>query len=249
MKTSKNTILITGGATGIGFALAEEFLRRDNQVIICGRRQNRLQAAAEKLPGLVTRVCDVASEKERVELVEWATSNFPALNVVINNAGIQRDVDFLNLEDDWAALREEISVNLDAPIHLSALFLPHMQNQPESSIINVSSGLGITPSSRVPIYCSTKSALHTFTKTFRHQVRNTSVSVYEVIPPAVDSELNYESRIKRGFLKTGVTAKEFAEAVIKELEAGHVEIGYGSTLKSKTASRAELDEIFRRMNP
>lgn len=249
MKTSKNTILITGGATGIGFALAEEFVKRDNQVIICGRRKERLQEAAEKLPDLITRVCDVASEKERVELLEWTTRNFPSLNVLINNAGIQRDVDFLNLEDDWDTLRHEITINLDAPIHLSALFLPHLQQQTASSIINVSSGLGITPSSRVPIYSSTKSALHTFTKTLRHQVRDTSVSVYEVIPPAVDSELNFESRIKRGFMKTGVTAEEFAEAVVKELEEGHSEIGYGSTLRSKHASRAELDEIFRRMNP
>ena len=248
MITTGNTILITGGATGIGFALAKQFAEKGNQVIICGRREHKLQEAKEKIPSLHTRVCDVSKESERIELFRWATSIFKELNVVINNAGIQRDVNFLGTQEDWSKMREEIAINVEAPMHLCSLFIPHMLNAENPVIVNVSSGLAFTPMSLFPVYCATKAAIHSFSLTLRHQLEKTNIRVYEVVPPAVDSELNYEGRKKRGALKTGVTSEEFAHAVMDGFESGKLEIGYGNAETGRMASRAQLDEIFKRMN-
>lgn len=249
MITSGNTVLITGGSTGIGFSLAQTLLDKGNEVIICGRREHRLQEAKTKLPAVHIRVCDVARASDRIALFDWVRRAFPQVNVLINNAGIQRDVDFLADPLDWEATAEEIAINLEAPIHLSSLFLPHLSTMAGAAIVNVSSGLAFTPMSRVPVYCATKAAIHSFSLTLRHQLQPTGVEVFEVIPPAVDSELNYASRVQRGFLKTGVTAEEFASAVVRGLENGEHEIAYGTAQRGSTASRAELDEAFRRMNP
>jgi uncharacterized oxidoreductase len=248
MNTSGNTILITGGATGIGFAIAEQFVQKGNNVVICGRREQKLQEAKQKIPGIQTRVCDVSKELERISLFEWVTSEFPRLNILINNAGIQRDVDFMNIEEDWSYLRDEITINVEAPMHLSALFIPHLAEKENPAIVNVSSGLAFTPMSIFPIYCATKAAIHSFSMTLRHQLVKANIALYEVIPPAVDSELNYEGRKKRGALETGVTSREFATAVMQGLESGKTEIGYGNAEMGRTASRQQLDEIFRRMN-
>ncbi len=146
MHIENNTILITGGATGIGFALAERFLAANNNVIVCGRREEALQAAKQKLPGLQIRVADLNDAGERQNLIAWTVENFPNLNILVNNAGIQREfrvkdptlaADFLN--------ENEIETNLTAPIHLTFLLLPHLLKQKEAAVVNVSSGLGFIP--------------------------------------------------------------------------------------------------------
>src|SRR5687768_9355418 len=114
MNLSGNTILITGGASGIGRTLAERFLAAGNEVIICGRREDKLAEAREKHPEIKTRVCDVAREAERRALFEWVCAEFPALNVLVNNAGIQRRIDLLESED-WERTRSEIAINFEAP--------------------------------------------------------------------------------------------------------------------------------------
>src|SRR5215213_1612779 len=152
MNLNGNTILITGGAAGIGWTFAERFLAEGNEVIICGRRADRLAQAKEKYPHIHTRVCDVAQEAERVALFEWATGEFPALNVLVNNAGIQRRVNLAEVED-WERTRSEIAINFDAPVHLSRLFIPHLSKQTPASILNVTSGLSFAPLANVPVYC------------------------------------------------------------------------------------------------
>jgi uncharacterized oxidoreductase len=127
MKTKDNTILITGGATGIGLALAEALLKEGNQVIICGRREEKLREAKNKLLKLQIKVCDVAGEEHRNDLFEWITTEFPSTNVLINNAGIQRQIDFKKGIEELQAGEDEIETNLRAPIHLSALFIPHLR--------------------------------------------------------------------------------------------------------------------------
>jgi len=249
MQLTGNTILITGGATGIGYALAEKFLAAGNTVITCGRRESRLQEAAAKLPGLVTRVCDVGDAQQREELFHWVTEQYPTVNVLINNAGIQRDIDFLTTDEDWSVTASEIRINLDAPIHLSKLFIPVLMKQPQATIIQVSSGLGFTLTSRAPVYSTTKAALHSFSVVLRHQLRNTSVEVIELIPPAVDSELNMESRMKRGFVSTGTTSEEFVEAMLAGIGEGQLEIGYKSTVNAVNLTPNERSAIFARMNP
>lgn len=248
MITSGNTILITGGATGIGLALAEQFLANGNEVIICGRRLGRLEEAQRKLPNLHIRVCDVATAAERIALHQWATAEFPNLNVLVNNAGIQRDFDFLAPDHNWETTQQELQINLDAPIHLAALFVPHLRSVKNPAIVNVSSGLAFFPSATFPVYCATKAALHSVTMTMRHQLSKVNIRVHEIIPPAVDSELNQEGRKKRGFTSTGTTAEEFAAAMIEGLKRDDDEIAYGTAAKGRLASRLEIDEVFQRMN-
>lgn len=242
MELSSNTILITGGASGIGYALAERFLARGNEVIVCGRRADKLQEAKEKHPQLHTRVCDVAEEGERVKLFEWATREFPNLNVLVNNAGIQRRIKLAENED-WAETEKEIEINFDAPIHLSRLFIPHLLRRERPAIINVTSGLSFVPLANVPVYCATKAALHSFTLSLRYQLSETGIEVIEIIPPAVDTDLGGV-----GLHTFGVPLNEFADAVFERLAKGEIEIAYGTALKSSQASRTELDEIFKFMN-
>jgi uncharacterized oxidoreductase len=145
MRTAGNTILITGGATGIGLALAEAFLRKGNEVLICGRREDKLTQAKNKFPELQTRRCDVADSEDRKSLYDWAVTNGKHLNILINNAGIQKEIDFKNGTADLLSGENEIEINLGAPVHLSALFIPHLMKQKESAIVNISSGLGFFP--------------------------------------------------------------------------------------------------------
>jgi len=248
MKISGNTILITGGATGIGYELAKQFLEAGNEVIICGRREDRLIEAQKNLPELHIKVCDVADENDRNELFKWVTEEFEDLNVVINNAGIQRDVDFTKGTEDLLNGEDEIKINLEAPIFLSALFIQFLKDKERAAIINVSSGLAFTPLARVPIYCATKAALHSFCLTLRYQLRNTGISIFEVIPPIVDTELNPEGRAKSGF-KADLKPDEFVYAVMEGLKNDKFEIGYQMSEMGRNSSREDLDMIFERMNP
>jgi uncharacterized oxidoreductase len=243
MNISGNTVLITGGATGIGRALAERFLKAGSEVIICGRREDKLREAQQKYPNLHIRVCDVSKESDRISLFNWVKSEFPQLNVLINNAGIQRRVQLLEVEEEWSKLQQEIAINLEAPIHLSILFIPLLRKHQESFIINVSSGLAFTPAAWVPIYSATKAALHSFTMTLRYQLDKTPIQVVEIIPPAVNTDLGGP-----GLHTHGVPLDEFADAVMKGLESGKLEIGYGTSEKARKASREEIDEIFKQMN-
>lgn len=243
MKLAGNTILITGGATGIGFALAERFLRAGSEVIICGRREDKLQEAKAKYPALHTHVCDVADEGERAALFEWATKEFPKLNVLVNNAGIQRRVRFLEDQEPWAVRRQEIAINVEAPIHLSALFIPHLQQQEAAAILNVSSGLAFTPGTFALVYSATKAALHSFTMTLRHELANTSIQVIEIVPPAVDTDLGGV-----GIHTMGVPVAEFADSILQRVAAGELEVGYGRSEKARLATRDEIDETVRMMS-
>jgi len=242
MDLSSSTVLITGGASGIGLALAERLLRAGSEVIICGRREEKLWEAQEAHPELKIRVCDVARDEERLALFEWAVGEHPGLNVLVNNAGIQRYLQLIQPEE-WERSREEIAINLEAPLHLSALFIPHLQRQQRPAIINVTSGLAFVPMARAPIYCATKAALHSFTLSLRHQLADTPIEVIEVIPPAVNTDLGGP-----GLHTFGVPLDEFADAAVARLQAGDVEIAYGFAEQASRASRGEIDAIFQRMN-
>lgn len=242
MNLQGNTVLITGGASGIGLAFAERFLAAGSEVVVCGRREDKLAEAKEKYARIHTRACDVAQESERVALFEWTAKNFPAVNVLVNNAGIQRRVDLKETED-WEKTRGEIAINFEAPVHLSRLFTPHFLKRKNAAILNVTSGLSFVPLANVPVYCATKAALHSFTLSLRHQLKDTPVRVVEVAPPAVDTDLG-----GAGLHTFGVNVDEFADAVFARLAGGETEIAYGTAEKASRASRAEQDEIFKFMN-
>jgi uncharacterized oxidoreductase len=234
MKITGNTILITGGATGIGLALAEAFLREGNQVIICGRREKKLQEAKLKLPSLHVRVCDVSKYSQRETLFQWATNTFPSLNLLINNAGIQKEVDLRKGAVDLSGDEDEIDINLKAPIHLCAMFIPHLMKQKESAIVNITSGLAFTPLAVVPIYCATKAGLHSFSQSLRHQLRNTSIKVFEIAPFIVDTDLDRGARENREQENIGISPVEVAEAALLGMKEDQFEIviGLASNLRS-----------------
>jgi uncharacterized oxidoreductase len=241
MNMTGNTILVTGGASGIGLALAERFLHLGNQVIICGRREEKLKEAKEKFPKLHTRICDVSNAFDRQSLAEWVTSEFPNLNILINNAGIQRRIDLLDATADWNYYQQEMAANQEAPIHLSMLLIPHLITKKYATIINVTSGLAFSPPAWVPIYGATKAAMHSFTVSLRLQLSKSSIDVVEVLPPAVNTDLGGV-----GLHTFGEPLDEFADAIFKGFAQGKLEIGYQSSEKVLRASRDEIDEIVLR---
>lgn len=242
MNISGNTILVTGGASGIGKALAIRFLQRGNEVIVCGRRDDVLEQLTAEYSEIQTINCDVALAEKRESLFKDVTEQFPDVNVLVNNAGIQRRVDFIKPED-WEATRSEIAINLEAPIHLSELFQGYFASKESAAILNVTSGLSFMPLANVPVYCATKAALHSFTLSLRWQLRDTKTEVIEIIPPAVDTDLQAP-----GLHTFGVNVDEFADHVFAELEKGEIEIAYGTALTASQASRDELNSIYERMN-
>jgi uncharacterized oxidoreductase len=247
MKIDGNTVLITGGATGIGFSLAQELVQAGNEVIICGRRENKLAEAKGRLPQIHTRVCDVSKDKDRCELIPWARSNFPNLNILVNNAGIQRMID-LTKGIDALAGEDEIEINLKAGVHLSALFIPLFLEKKEAALINVSSGLGFIPLAIMPVYCATKAALHSFSISLRHQLRDTPIRVFEIIPPMVDTELDRGGRDRRGQEYRGIPPGEVARAVISALEKNDFEVAVGMAENLRAGSRANPEQTFQNMN-
>ena len=253
MNLSGNTVLITGGDTGIGLALAERFLKDGSRVIIVGRRAEKLNAAKEKHPELITRVCDISDEQERKNLFAWVTVEYPEINVLLNNAGIQRPINLSNAGDDWGKYKSEVATNFEAPIHLSMLFTPYFMERENTAIINVSSRLGIMPAVWVPIYTSTKAGMHFFTRSLRLQLANTAVKVYEILPPMVDTDL-----AGVGAQAAGVPVDEFADGVMQKLAEDVPEIGYASsevalsdqyTSSVAMAEAEKMWDIFSHKNP
>jgi uncharacterized oxidoreductase len=244
MKLEGNTVLITGGSSGIGLALAERFLAAGNEVIVCGRRESALADVRAKHPAIQTVVADTGSAASREGLARDLIAKFPKLNVLVNNAGIQKRVN-VRESGAWSDTAEEIAINLEGPIHLSMLFMSHLLkvSTPErrSVIANVSSGLAFAPIAAMPLYCATKAALHSFTLSLRHQVRETLLEVIEIIPPAVRTNLG-------GAHDFGEPLADYADSVIAQLREGRAETTYTFSAKSSQASRTELDEMFTMLN-
>ena len=220
MKLLDNTVLITGGAVGIGFALAQRFIKAGSKVIVCGRREEKLKEAQQKLPQLEVRRCDVSVESERQSLFDWIKTDFPRLNILVNNAGIQQRLNLLESNAEWSYYHKEIQVNLEAPIHLAMLFIPHLAEKDNATIINISSGLAFAPGAFAPIYSATKAALHSFSMSLRQQVAKRNINVIEVAPPAVNTDLG-----GAGLHTFGVPLGEFADAVFEGFGNGDLEIG------------------------
>jgi uncharacterized oxidoreductase len=176
-------------------------------------------------------------------LLKWATASFPQLNVLVNNAGIQRRLNPVAQQEDWQETQQEIAINLEAPIHLSHLFIPHLKQQPSAAIVNVTSGLAFTPAAFAPIYCATKAALHSYTMSLRHLLAKTQVEVVEIVPPAVNTDLGGV-----GLHTFGADLNEFADAVMQRVDQGELEVGFGSSEERRNASRAENDAFSAQMN-
>jgi uncharacterized oxidoreductase len=194
MQTTGNTILITGGGSGIGRALAEAFHRRGNQVIVAGRRQAALDDVARANPGIATAVLDVTDAQDIARFAAQIARDYPALNALINNAGIMQPEDWRAAEVNLDTVEATIATNLLAPIRLTAALLPLLRRQNQSTVLTVSSGLAFLPLALTPTYSATKAAIHSFSESLRHQLRGTSVDVVEIVPPYVQTELMGEQQ-------------------------------------------------------
>jgi uncharacterized oxidoreductase len=189
MKLTGNTILLTGGGSGIGRALAESFHKLGNQVIIAGRRKQVLDEVTAANNGMASLVVDIEDPKNIRAVAAEAIAKFPALNVLINNAGIMRMENLLAQQDDLADAEAMVTTNLLGPIRLTAALLPHLQKQAYSAIMNTSSGLAFVPLAPTPTYNATKAAIHSYTQALRYQLKGTSTEVLELIPPYVQTDL------------------------------------------------------------
>ena len=240
MRLADNTILITGGATGIGLGLTERFVQEGNKVIICGRRADVLEEVKLKLPSVITRQADLENEAERVSLFEWIRDNHKDLNVLINNAGIQQRT--VVAEDDFfLKAKQEIAINVEAPLHLTSLFLK-LDNL--DTIMNVTSGLAFVPMVRMPVYCATKSFLHSFSTSLRNILQNRNIEVIEIIPPALNTDLGGKG-LHDGF----PPVSEFIESIFTQLSEGKTKLTFGMSAMMVKASQEEMENAFNSMNP
>jgi uncharacterized oxidoreductase len=187
MRITGNTILITGGGSGIGRALAEALHGKGNRVIVTGRDATKLKAVEEATPGIVTRSLDVDDPAAVSAFAKQIVSDFPTLNVLVNMAGIMRAEDVRS--DDAATAEATITTNLLGPIRMTSALLPHFQRQPDATVVMVSSGLGYVPLAVTPTYCATKAAIHSYAESLRFQLSETVVRVIELVPPYVQTEL------------------------------------------------------------
>jgi uncharacterized oxidoreductase len=240
MKTGNNKILITGGASGIGFAMAERFIQEGNTVIICGRRASALVEAVEKLPSLITRQCDLTNEAERVSLAQWVATEHSDLNVLVNNAGIQN---WMSLDDAdfYRKAKEEIVTNIEAPLHLTMLF---MELKSLDTILNVTSGLSFVPLTKTPVYSATKAFFHSFTVSLQHLLQSKGIEVIEVIPPALNTDLG-----GKGLHDHAPPVSDFIEAIFEQLHSGKKALTFGFTGQLSEAGQDVIRPIFARMNP
>ena len=240
MNLSGNKILITGGASGIGFALAERFIKENNTVIICGRRETALKEAKDKLPSVITRQCDVTSETERKELFNWISKEHSDLNVLINNAGIQQWMSITD-ENFYAKAMDEISTNIAAPLHLTQQFL---ELKSLNTIMNVSSGLSFLPLVKAPVYSATKAFFHSFTLSLREMLKSKNIEVIEIIPPALNTDLG-----GKGLHDHAPPVSDFITAIFDQLKnKENTELTFGFSETVSKAGQEVLKPIFARLN-
>lgn len=200
MNLSENTILITGGSSGIGFEMAKEFLKRNNKVIITGRNEQKLQEVKGKLDGVVTIKSDVSNPEDIQKLYKQVVKEFPGLNILINNAGIMSNINLQDHKLSATDLIQELEINLKGPILMNDAFLPLLKGKKNAATVTVSSGLAFVPLPIAPVYCATKAALHSYTLSLREQLRNTSIKVFELAPPATQTDLlaNFSAEEMKG---------------------------------------------------
>jgi len=243
MQISNNTILITGGTSGIGLAFAEEFMAAGSKVIICGRREERLNDLRENYPRLITRACDVSKAADREALADWVLQNHSELNILMNNAGVQLVLD-MTKPVDLDRIQAEIETNVVAPVHLTSLFAQHLATKADAAVINISSGLAFAPLAFMPVYCATKAAVHSLTLSLRHQLKNTSVKVFEIIPPSVDTELGHDRREDKTQSHGGIPIADF---IAEAMEAIKDDI-YEAPIGQSKGLHAQREALFEQMN-
>lgn len=189
MDINNNAILLTGASSGIGNALLKKLYALGNQILVTSRSESSLEELCEEYPNLLTCVCELGDPASVAKLIEFVKSDFSQLNMLINNAGVQYNYEWLYEPDVAGKIEEEIRINLTSPLQLIEGLLPVLMDKSHASIINLTSTLAFVPKQSAPVYCATKAGLHNFSKALRYQLENTNIRVVEVIPPLVDTPM------------------------------------------------------------
>jgi uncharacterized oxidoreductase len=236
MNLSNNTVFITGGASGIGLGLAKAFIARNNKVIICGRNLDKLEKVKKEVPGIHVVRCDVTNSDDIRKIIESFALQELNTNILINNAGIQYRYDFLSESNADEKIREEIEINFTSVASLTYRLLPILKKPPQAAIVNISSFLGIVPKGSAPVYCATKAALHVFSKALRYQLEKSSIKVFEVLTPLVDTDMTKGREDDAGKMSPDTLASN----VLDSIEADRYEI---------TPGRAKVVLLLNRLFP
>jgi uncharacterized oxidoreductase len=241
MDVSGSSVLITGGSEGIGLGLAARYIAAGAMVLVTGRSRAKLERAASELPALRIFESDVSDPYEREALAKHVREAMPTLNVLVNNAGIQRRVSLAADAAGWTERQREMDTLLAGPVHLNHLLVPLLLEQPgPSMVVNVTSGGAFVPQVFAPLYSACKAAVHSYTVTLRHALAGTTCRVVELIPPRVQTALG--DAAAPAF---GAPLNAFCDSVFAELAQGEAEeIGYGMTANIGRLSREELDAAF-----
>lgn len=243
MKTKNNTVFITGGSSGIGLELSKVLIQKGNTVIICGKSNEKLIAAKQVVPELVTYQCDLSNGKECEEVAQKIKVNHPKLNILVNNAAIVNMVDLLNDEKALELAEIEYQTNLLAPIRLIKLLYNTIRTNVSPAIINITTGLVYAPRLIYPFYNSSKSALHSFTQTLRIRLENENTEVIEVMFPAVNTPWH-----KGNPPKIAIPVEDAVNQMIIGLERGKPEIRVGGAKILYLMSRIAPGFALKKVN-
>lgn len=243
MALTNNTILITGGSSGIGLEMARQLIAGKNRVIICSSSLEKLQAAQKLLPELIIFPCDLSHREALQKMVDWITTRHSDLNILINNAATAHRINFTHEADLHEKFSTEISTNLWAPICLTHGLLPLLLKQNNPKIINITTGLVYAPRADYLFYNATKAALHSFTQVLRHQLRNEPVKIIEVLFPVVDTPWH-----KGNTPRIAISPQKAVEEMIRGLENKQDEIKIGAVKMLYLLSRIAPKFAFRKIN-
>ncbi|MGB5236968.1 MAG: SDR family NAD(P)-dependent oxidoreductase [Flavobacteriaceae bacterium] len=221
MQAHGNTILLTGGTSGIGLELLRQFYIEGNKLIVASSNPDRLNKLHTEFPKVSTVVCDLANPKSLRKLLEHCLNTYPEINILINNAGIQYNYQWIEEDDGFHRISREIRVNLTSPMHLIYGMLPQLSTKEQAAIVNVTSALAFHPKRSAPVYCASKAALHNLSKTLRYQLEGTSVKVFEIIPPLVDTPMT------KGRGKNKLSPKEVVDEFMIGFRKNRYEISVG----------------------
>lgn len=225
---TENTIVITGGSSGVGFALAQKLVEQNNTVIICGRSERKLINAKNIIPNLVIYPCDIADAEACEAFYDWVEKHYPACNILINNAAIAYTTNFLEDPEAIEKANEEFQINILAPIRLTKLFSALLLKNKHPKLINISTGLVYAPKASYPFYNATKAALHAFTQTLSMQAVTSKLKIIEALLPVVDTPW-HKGPVPTSAISSEQAAQEILDGIAKgknEIRVSKVELLY-----------------------
>jgi uncharacterized oxidoreductase len=242
MKTQNNTILITGGGSGIGLETARKFSALGNKVIIAGRNIEKLNAAAASLQNVSVIQCDITIESELDALVKQVETSYPELNILINNSGSAHQYSLAENSNAYEGARKEMEINYLAPVRLTEKLLPYLKKNDASAVINVTSVVAIVPWAVMPTYSASKAALQSYTRLLRLSLSKSTVKVFEVLPPLVDTEFSKNIPVDK------LAPSAVAEAIVSGVAEDKFEIRIGFTDHFYNVNKESPEKAFNALN-